>query len=146
MSIHRPQPDAAARPAIVLDTNVFVGAGFNPRSACARVLALVRDGAVRLVWDDATREETTHIVGRIPPLAGTRVLDVFRTADRFTGETRPEAFALVPDPDDRKFAALASATGATLLTLDAHLLVARNDAGVAILTPREFLARIGDPA
>lgn len=131
------------RPAVVLDTNVVVAAGFDRRSACARVLELILDRDVRLVWDAATREETEHIVRRIPPLARSVVLGIFESGERFAGATDPEAFAAVPDPDDRKFAALASAAGATLLTMDAHLLSGRADAGVAILTPREFLDRLG---
>jgi ATP-binding cassette subfamily B protein/subfamily B ATP-binding cassette protein MsbA len=41
---------------VVLDTNVFVAAGFNPGSHSALVAA-VRDGRLRLVWDDATHTE-----------------------------------------------------------------------------------------
>jgi hypothetical protein len=37
--------------AVVLDTNVLVAAGFNPRSASAK------QGQVRMVWNDATRRE-----------------------------------------------------------------------------------------
>jgi uncharacterized protein len=42
-------------PRVVLDTNVFVGAGFNPRSHSALLLDAVRDGRLRMVWDDAIR-------------------------------------------------------------------------------------------
>ena len=44
-------------PAVVLDTNVFVAAGFNPRSASARIVDAVKHGQVRMVWNDATRRE-----------------------------------------------------------------------------------------
>ena len=39
---------------IVIDTNVFVAAGFNPRSASARVLAAVRQGRFQLIWNKPT--------------------------------------------------------------------------------------------
>ena len=39
---------------IVIDTNVFVAAGFNPRSAAARILAGVRDGRFQLIWNEPT--------------------------------------------------------------------------------------------
>src|SRR6516162_6922725 len=39
---------------IVIDTNVFVAAGFNPRSASARVLAAVPDERFHLIWDQST--------------------------------------------------------------------------------------------
>jgi predicted nucleic acid-binding protein len=126
-----------ARP-VVLDTNVFVAAGFNPRSASAEILEAVRDGRLRMIWDDATRRETEHILRRIPPLRARDFSDVFRPDDRFTEPTHPERYAMVPDPDDRKFAALAGAAGATLITNDEHLLGWRDRLDLPIVTPGEF--------
>ena len=128
---------------VVVDTNLFVAAGFNPRSAAARVLSAVRAGTVRLVWDDPTRQETEHVVRNIPPLAGTDLSDLFRLEDRYHGPTHPDEFDHVPHPADRKFAALAAATGAVLLTNDRHLLAGRPHPGVAVLTPSEFADRLG---
>ena len=125
-------------PAVVLDTNVIVAAGFQPGGASARLLDAIRAGALRLVWDDATRRETERIVRRIPPLAGMRIEDLYRPEDRYDGVTDPAAFAFVPDPDDRKFLALAAASGAALVTLDEHLLGVRAETSVRIVTPREF--------
>jgi predicted nucleic acid-binding protein len=129
-------------PAVVLDTNLFVAAGFNPKSHATRVLAAVRAGDLRLVWDEPTRRETEHVVGKIPPLAGTDLSDLFRPEERYDGSTDPDRFGSVPDPADRKFAALAAAAGAVLVTLDRHLLEGRSVAGNLILTPTEFVARI----
>ena len=42
---------------IVADTNLFVAAAFNPASDAARVLAAVRAGTLRLVWDDPARRK-----------------------------------------------------------------------------------------
>ena len=42
---------------VVLDTNVFVAAGFNPGSHSARLVEAVRDRRLRMIWDEATREE-----------------------------------------------------------------------------------------
>ena len=130
-------------PSVVLDTNVFVAAGFRPDSDSARVLQLVRDGAVRLRWDEATYRETEHIVRKIPPLPWDRVRDVFRAEDRYEGTTDPASFAHVPDPDDRKFAALAAAVGAVLVSMDEHLLAGRAESPVSILTPGEFVKSRG---
>ena len=47
---------------IVIDTNVFVAAGFNNRSASARILAAVREGRFQLVWNKPTRRETEAIL------------------------------------------------------------------------------------
>jgi predicted nucleic acid-binding protein len=51
----------------------------------------------------------------------------FRPEWKYTGATGPDAFGEVEDPDDRKFAALAAASGAVLVTNDRHLLAHRGD-------------------
>jgi predicted nucleic acid-binding protein len=126
------------RPLVVLDTNVFVGAGFNPRSASRRLLDAARRGEARMAWNAATRREIEHVLRRIPPLRAYPVADLFRPAARFRGRTRPERFAGVPDPDDRKFAALAHAAGAVLVTSDEHLLGAPARLGLRVMTPGAF--------
>ena len=101
---------------------MFVAAGFNPGSHSARLVEAVRDGRLRLVWDDATHAEIEHVMRQIPRLSWPRIADLFRSEDRFGGSTHPEAFGFVPDPADRKFAALAQAAHAPLVTSDAGLL------------------------
>jgi predicted nucleic acid-binding protein len=129
-------------PLVVVDTNVFVAAGFNPGSDAARVLAAVRAGTVRLAWDDPTRRETEAVVRTIPPLTGTELSGLFRPECRYDVPTRHEEFGFIPDPADRKFAALARAAGAELLTNDRHLLADRPHPGLVILTPGEFVRRV----
>lgn len=127
-------------PLVVLDTNVFVGAGFKRDSASAAILEDVRAGRLRMVWNDATRREIEAVLRRIPPLRAFEVSDLFREADRFAGETEPQRFDGVPDPDDRKFAALAHAASAVLVSSDDHLLSARL-VGLRVVTPGEFRSR-----
>ena len=129
-------------PPVVLDTNVFVAGGFNSRSASAKILDAVKQGKVRMVWNDATRRETERIMRQIPPLRARDLAEIFRPADRFTGRTHPERFAFIPDPDDRKFAALVHAAGATLISNDEHLLSHRDRADLTVLTPGEFWRRL----
>jgi predicted nucleic acid-binding protein len=107
---------------IVIDTNVFVAAGFNPRSASARVLAATRDGRFRLIWNTSTRRETEMILVRIPRLDWERFADLFQPEGEFTGPVDPDAFVLIADPDDRKFAALSAAANSLLVTNDNDLL------------------------
>lgn len=126
---------------VVLDTNVFVAAGFNTRSASAKIVAAVRQGRVRMVWNAATRREGERVMQQIPPLRAHAVSDLFRPADRFTAATHPERFAFIPDPDDRKFAALAHTAGATLISNDSHLLRYKDRLEVSVLTPSEFWKR-----
>ncbi len=123
---------------VILDTNVFVAAGFNRQSASARIVERVRGGHLRMVWNEQTRRETQKILSRIPPLSWSGMAELFREEDRYDGETAPERFDYIPDADDRKFAALAEASGAVLITNDAHLLENRERAGLRILTPEEY--------
>jgi predicted nucleic acid-binding protein len=128
-------------PPVVLDTNVFVAAGFNPRSASAKILDAVKQGRLRMVWNDATRREIERILQQIPPLRARPVAHLFRPEDRFTAPTHPERFADIPDPDDRKFAALAHAAGAVLISNDEHLLRHRDHTDLTVLTPGAFWRR-----
>lgn len=130
--------------AVVLDTNVFVAAGFNPRSVSARIVDGVKHGQLRTVWNDATRRETERIMRQIPPLRSQAIGELFRPGDRFTAPTRPELFADIADRDDRKFAALAHAAGATLISNDEHLLGYRGPLNLRVLTPGAFWKRHQD--
>lgn len=123
---------------IVLDTNAFVAAGFNPRSASARIVAQIRRGELRMIWNEATREEIRHVLTQIPRLTWRAVEDLFRDEDRFDGAADPGAYDYVSDPADRKFLALAEAAGATLVTSDRHLLEHRDRVQTLVRTPVEF--------
>lgn len=124
---------------LVLDTNVFVAAGFNPASNAAAVVEAVREGRHRLAWDEATRGETEAVIRRIPRLDWERFAGLFAAADEHRGLLDVSSFSRVEDPGDRKFAALAAATGAVLITSDAHLLSCRDELPVTVLTPRELV-------
>jgi predicted nucleic acid-binding protein len=126
---------------VVIDTNVFVAALFSAKSASARILEAIREGRFRLVWNQPTRRETEAIVRRIPRLDWPKVADLFRPGWEFRGPVDPDAFMMIGDPDDRKFAALAAAAEASLVTSDNLVLEQRGRIGIEIATPREFLAR-----
>jgi predicted nucleic acid-binding protein len=130
-----------ALPAVILDTNVFVGAGFNPSSSSAKLVEAVRAGRLRMVWSEATRGEVEGVLSRIPPLSWAHVAGLFRREDEYRGETRPMDFGYIRDPADRKFAALSDAADTSLVTSDDDLLRGRKRARVAILTPAEFVQR-----
>ncbi len=126
---------------VVIDTNVFVAAGFNPGSASAHILTGIREGRFRLIWNEPTRRETEIILRRIPRLDWERVADLFRSEGEFTGPVDPGAFILIADPDDRKFAALSAAARAPLVTSDKHVLAQSSVVGIEAVTPTAFLAR-----
>ena len=80
---------------VVIDTNVFVAAGFTSKSAAARILAAVREGRFQLVWNKPTRRETETILRRIPGLDWARVADLFRPEGEFTDPVDPDAFVMI---------------------------------------------------
>jgi predicted nucleic acid-binding protein len=127
--------------AVVLDTNVFVAAGFNLRSASAKIVDAVKQRKLRMVWNDPTRREIEYIMEQIPPLRAHAVGEIFRPAGRFTAATHPEWFTDIPDPDDCKFAALAHAAGAILISNDEHLLRYQGRMDLTVLTPSAFWKR-----
>jgi predicted nucleic acid-binding protein len=91
-----------------------------------------------MIWNEPTRRETQHILNKIPSLSWSSVSELFREEDHHHGGTAPEKCDDIPDPDDRKFAALSEATGVVLLTNDADLLRHRDRANREILTPAEY--------
>ena len=130
--------------AVVVDTNVFVAAGFNPRSASARILEAIREGRFRLIWNEPTRRETEMILRRIPRLDRQTAADLFRSEEEFTGSVDPAAFTVIADPDDRKFAALSAAVNVPIITNDGRVLAEGGAVGIEALTPRAFLERKGE--
>lgn len=129
---------------VVIDTNVFVAAGFNAKSASARILAAIRERRFQLIWNESTRRETEFILRRIPPLRWDKFADLFLPEGEFTRPVDPYDFAFIEDPDNRKFAALGAAVKVPLVTNDLHLLVHRNLIGFDVLTPPAFLTRAGE--
>ena len=118
----------------------MVAAAFRPSGAAATILARARAGELLVMWNEATRRESERIIRRIPPIAKSTVLDVFTTSGEFTGDIDVDAFDFIIDPDDRKFAALACAAQAALVTQDAHLLSARALLACPVMTPRALVA------
>jgi putative PIN family toxin of toxin-antitoxin system len=127
--------------AVVVDTNVFVAAGFNSESSSARLIEEIRRGDLRLVWNDETRRESRSVVEQIPPLSWKPFIDLFRDKNKYEVPTASEKIDYVPDPADRKFAALALAADAALITNDEDLLANRDRANVYIVSPSEYFER-----
>jgi predicted nucleic acid-binding protein len=123
----------------ILDTNVFVAAGFRPMSASARLIAFARDGVILLVWDHPTRAETRRILEKIPRLSWAAVQGLFTDDGEFRDRTSPEDFELVRDAEDRKFAALAAATGVPLVSSDQDLLEHQGSDVFEVRTPGEMV-------
>jgi predicted nucleic acid-binding protein len=129
------------RPAVILDTNVFVAAGFRPGSASGQLVAAVAAGRLSLVWHARTQAEARRILTRVPRLGWAPVAALFRAEDEHPAplDTEAAVFAIIPDAADRKFAALAMATGAVVVSADDDLLGVRDHLPVAVRRPREML-------
>ena len=132
-----------ARKKVILDTNILVAAGFKRGSSAAQIVGAIRRGDFRLVWNQATRRENEAILRRIPPLDWEEFSALFDPDGEYAGTTALHRFDRIEDPEDRKFAALADATGAIVITSDAHLLSCRDELPITVLTAREFLDMTG---
>lgn len=126
---------------VVLDTNIFIAAAFNRGSHSACIIQALRERQLQLCWNEQTRQETEYLLRKIPRLSWDDFSSLFRE-DCDQGETDLEQFNFVADLEDRKFAALAEAAGAILITQDQDLLSVRKLTHVPILTPREFVEQI----
>ena len=127
--------------AVVADTNLFVAAGFNEGSASRRIVEALRDGRLLQMWNEATRRETVGVIERIPPLEADDVEGLFSEEGRYGEPLSEEGLALIEDVSDRKFAALARACEAVLITSDSDFLAVRDDLDMEVVTPSEFVGR-----
>jgi uncharacterized protein len=128
---------------LVVDTNVFVAAGFEPKSASARLLDAIAHGPCRMIWHRTTRGETERVLRRIPRLDWQRFALLFRPEWEHRATLDLAPFGSIEDPDDRKFAALAAATASVLVSNDDHLLARRDALPVRVLKPGELVAEQG---
>lgn len=124
---------------VVIDTNIFVAAGFKRNGHAARIIAEVRRGGLRMPWCQATRGEIHHTLERIPPLDWEPFADCFLPSEEWPDPADLAPFAAIPDPADRVFAALAAASQAILISNDSHLLDHQAGLSIEVCTPREFL-------
>lgn len=124
---------------VVLDTNIFIAAAFNRGSHSASIIEAIRQGQLRMLWNEKTQRETEQLLQKIPRLSWDDFSGLFRQEDYHQGETNPERFGCVADVGDRKFAALSEVVGAILVTQDKDLLDARGLIRVPVLTPKEFV-------
>jgi predicted nucleic acid-binding protein len=134
------QPKPMTTPAVILDTNILVASGFNPKSHSAQIVEQVRCGLLRMIWAEQTRDEAEWIVRKIPPLSWTAISELFRPEDCYCSPLFPERFQQIPDKADLIFAALSDATGTPLITMDKGIVSVRDTLAVPVWMPFEFLS------
>lgn len=124
---------------IILDTNLLVAAMFNPRSAAARIVALVLEGKVDLLWHARLRDEACLITGRIQRAVPRVSIDLDRLfLDEHCVREMPDLRGISADPDDDKFIACAVAGQAELIVSnDRDLLDLDSYQNIPIVTPSQ---------
>jgi predicted nucleic acid-binding protein len=127
---------------VILDTNILVAAAFNPHSHSAQIIDAIRAGDFDLVWHHKTLAECQRIIRKIPPIHWHHFEDLFKPENEYTGTLAVENFTQITDPDDRKFAALAAATDAILVSNDQHFHTVNQLLNIRLMSPREFVTSI----
>ena len=126
---------------VLVDSTSIVSGSLSRRRASAAIMHAVRLDHLRMAWNESTRQETDRIMHQIPPLRNHSIATLFRAEGRFDGAVDLERFIAIPDPDDRKFAALAHAAGAVLVSNDAHLLESSGDDELTVFNAGAFRSR-----
>lgn len=131
---------------IVLDTNVLVSGLHNPNGTPGRIVDLLLQGRIQVLYDDRILAEYLDVLARpelaIDPSLAQAVVGYIRLAgERITALPMP-ADAL-PDPDDLPFAEVAiSGEGEALVTGNVKHFSGLKERGVIVLSPMQFLERL----
>lgn len=126
-------------PSVVLDTNLFVAAFWNKRSASAEILNACLEGQAHLYYTKQIMAEIRLILRDIRATAGYRrfVDEILKKGT----EVKPLGLVSVvaDDPEDDKFLDCALAANVEyVVTNDEHLLRLKTFDGVSIVKPSEF--------
>ncbi|MBW7893737.1 MAG: putative toxin-antitoxin system toxin component, PIN family [Opitutaceae bacterium] len=133
------------KPRWVLDTNVLISAALTHSGACDLILQAIADGQVVAAWDYPLLAEYREVLAR-PRFGFSRPVQAeilaFFDLDGHTPAASP--VPSLPDPHDEPFLAVALATpDRVLVTGNTKHYPPASRSGVAVLTPREALARLG---
>ncbi len=126
---------------VVLDTNIFVSASFNKKSNSHKIFELIKNNKVQFIWNPDTKDETKYILKKIPVIKWDRFKDIFKPEYEFTKKVTDKKFTEIQDHSDRKFANLAYASTAVLITSDQHFLNVRSQLPVKVLTSSEYIKK-----
>jgi len=135
---------------LVLDTNTFIAAYFNRKSASARIIDLCLKKKHKLIFSSRLSKEVRLILNNVRAEKKflKKVRSLFMNASKV--EPTQEVFAVKEDPEDNKFLECALEGKADyLITSDRHLLGLGEFAQTKICKPTQFLKlqyRGGDPS
>jgi len=125
---------------VVLDTNLFIAAYFNRRSASAKINESARKGRVRLVWSEPIKKEMDLILGNVRAKSSfiEKVSEVLEKGTKVS--PRKQLRVVKDDPEDDKLLECAQEGKADyLVTNDHHLLEIGEFKSTKIIRPTEFL-------
>ena len=127
---------------IVADTNVYISA-LNFAGTADEILALGRAGAIDVFISQPILDEIADVLVRKFRWTATRVREAKRAIASFASLVSPgETINVVreDEPDNRILECAVAAGAEAIVTGDQHLLKLKRYHGIAIVSPREFLA------
>ncbi len=125
---------------VVLDTNVFIAAYFNRKSASARIIDLCLENKHKLIFSPRLRKEVRLILKNVRAEREFRekIQSLFVNASKV--KPTKKVFTVKEDPEDNKFLECALEGEADyLITSDRHLLELEEFAQTKICKPTQFL-------
>lgn len=127
-----------ARIRVVLDTNCFLAARWNPSSASAHIIRMCLQGELRHLCTPAVARELRRLVAQVGARPGfIRLVEQYlSTAEVVEPVAVPERAA---DPEDQKFLECAAAGADYLVSSDNHLLDVRGAGRALVVKPGRFL-------
>ena len=125
---------------VVLDTNVFIAAYFNRKSASARIIDLCLENKHELILSLRLRKEVELILKNVKAKKEfqERIRSLFMNASKV--KPTQKVFTVKEDPEDNKFLECALEGKADyLITSDKHLLELGEFTQTKICKPTQFL-------
>jgi len=125
---------------VVLDTNVFIAAYFNRKSASARIIDLCLENKHELIFSPRLRKEVKLILKNVRAERGfhERIQSLFMNASKV--KPIQKVFMVKEDPEDNKFLeCVLEGKADYLITSDRHLLELGEFAQTKICKPTQFL-------
>ena len=125
---------------MVLDTNIFIAAYFNRKSASARIIDLCLENKHKLIFSPRLRKEVRLILKNVR--AEREFLEKIQSLFVNASKVKPtkKVFTVKEDPEDNKFLECALEGEADyLITSDRHLLEFGEFAQTKICKPTQFL-------
>lgn len=132
----------------VVDTNVLVSGFLSPLGPPGRIVEWLRTGVVQAGLDDRILAEYSDVLHRPELALPAREVDLVlgAIAEHACWARGLPCHAIhggLPDPDDTPFAECARALGCVLVTGNVRHFPAAAVGGLAVVTPREFVTRLG---